>query len=120
VAGGRCRGGTGRRWLEGALAALPPDAVVVSWWNWSTPLWYAQHVEGRRPDLRIVDDRTRLDEGLGEFTDVIDANLGLRPVYAIRVSPADIAAIVRRYRSADIAVSGGPSLVRIDGHRGDR
>jgi hypothetical protein len=51
---------------------------------------------------------------------VIDANLGLRPVYAIRVSPADIAAIVRRYRSADIAVSGGPSLVRIDGHRGDR
>lgn len=113
-------GDTGRRWLEGALAALPPDAVVVSWWNWSTPLWYAQHVEGRRPDLRIVDDRTRLDEGLGEFTDVIDANLGLRPVYAIRVSPADIAAIVRRYRSADIAVSGGPSLVRIDGHRGDR
>jgi hypothetical protein len=114
------RGDTGRQWLEGALAALPPGAVVVSWWNWSTPLWYAQHVEGRRPDLRIVDDRTRLDEGLGEFTDVIDANLGLRPVYAIRVSPADIAAIVRRYRSTDIAVPGGPSLVRIDGQRGDR
>ena len=59
-----------------ALAVMEPDAVVVSWWSYSTPLWYAQRVEGRRPDLVIVDDRTRLDEGLGDVTDVIDAHLG--------------------------------------------
>ena len=40
--------------------------MVVSWWSYSTPLWYAQIVEGRRPDIFIVDDRTRLDQGLGQ------------------------------------------------------
>jgi glycosyltransferase involved in cell wall biosynthesis len=30
------------------------------------PLWYAQLVEGRRPEIAIIDDRTRLDEQLGE------------------------------------------------------
>ena len=47
--------------------------MIVSWWSYSTPLWYAQHVEGRRPDIDIVDDRTRLDENLGGLADVIDA-----------------------------------------------
>jgi hypothetical protein len=37
------------------------------------PLWYAQLVEGRRPDIAIIDDWTRLDEQLGDLTDVIDA-----------------------------------------------
>ena len=54
---------------------MEPNAVIVSWWSYSTPLWYAQRVEGRRPDITIVDDRTRLDENLGELTDVIDSNL---------------------------------------------
>ena len=70
---------------------MEPDAVVVSWWSYSTPLWYAQHVEGRRPDIRIVDDRTRLDEDLGDIDDVIDANLPSRPVYVIRDDPREIA-----------------------------
>ena len=63
-------------WTDRVLDLLEPDAVVVSWWSYSTPLWYAQIVEGRRPDIFIVDDRTRLDEDLGSLTDVIDANLG--------------------------------------------
>jgi hypothetical protein len=71
-------------WVDHALEVMEPDAIIVSWWSYSTPLWYAQHVEGRRPDLRIVDDRTRLDEDLGDIRDVIDAPLGRRPVYVIR------------------------------------
>ena len=67
-----------------SLQTLEPGAMIVSWWSYSTPLWYAQLVEGRRPDIAIVDDRTRLDENLGDLTDVIDANLGKRPVYVIR------------------------------------
>jgi hypothetical protein len=73
-----------RSWLDGALAVLDPNATVVSWWAYSTPLWYATIVQGRRPDIRIVDDRTRLDQDLGEVADVIRADLGKRPVYVVR------------------------------------
>ncbi len=77
-------------WLDKALPLLGQDAVVISWWSYSTPLWYAQRVEGRRPDIVIVDDRTRLDENLGSVQDVIDANLGRVPVYLLRGSLATI------------------------------
>jgi hypothetical protein len=86
-----------REWLDRSLAEMRPDAVVVSWWSYSTPLWYAQHIEGQRPDLTVIDDRTRLDQGLGDITDVIDANLPNRPVYVIRVDPVELATLERRY-----------------------
>lgn len=86
-----------REWVDRALTVMRPDAVIVSWWSYSTPLWYAQHIEGQRPDLTVIDDRTRLDQGLGDVTDVIDANLPKRPVYLIRVDPVEIAALERRY-----------------------
>ena len=41
-------------------------------------------MQGRRTDIRIVDDRTRLDQDLGDVADVIRADLGTRPVYVIR------------------------------------
>lgn len=85
------------RWLDAALGAMEPNAVVVSWWSYSTTLWYAQHVEGRFPDGFIVDDRTRLDLELGEVPDVIDDHLGTRPVYVIRSSLADVAQLRRHY-----------------------
>jgi hypothetical protein len=84
-------------WTDKALGLLEPNAMVVSWWSYSTPLWYAQIVEGRRPDIFIVDDRTRLDQGLGSLTDVIDANLGVRPVYAMRQDPREVAELLARY-----------------------
>lgn len=105
------------RWVEFALTAMAPDAVVVSWWSYSTPLWYAQHIEGRRTDITIVDDRTRLDEALGDFTDVIDANLGIRPVYVIRDDPREVALLAERYVLEPI---GGPDarfLTRVVGRR---
>jgi hypothetical protein len=103
-----------RRWLDATLETLPLNAVVISWWSYSTPLWYGQLVEGRRPDIWVVDDRTRLDEGLGEVTDVIDANLGRRPVFVIRVRPADLAALTARYRLTPMNIPGGGGLSRVD------
>jgi hypothetical protein len=97
---------------------MQPDAVIVSWWSYSTPLWYAQRVEGRRPDLTIVDDRTRLDEGLGELTDVIDANLGTRPVYVIRSDPDEVAMLAIRYRLEPIEGVAGFDLTRVTGRPG--
>ena len=50
---------------------------VVSWWSTSTPLWYAQKVEGLRPDIDIDrrpdDARPRTSGGRH---DVIDRYLG--------------------------------------------
>ncbi len=102
-----------RVWVDRALARLAPDAVVVSWWSYSTTLWYAQHVEGRRPDITIIDDRTRLDEHLGELTDVIDANLPTRPVYVIRTDPIEIALLERRYVLEPIEGASADSLARV-------
>jgi hypothetical protein len=79
-----------RRWLETLGAALPPDSVVVSWWSFSTPMWYGQYVEGWRPDVTIIDDRTILDQGLGDAKQVVANYLGERPVFLIRL-PADYA-----------------------------
>jgi hypothetical protein len=69
-----------------------PDAVIVSWWSFSTPLWYRTVVLGERPGVQVVDDRDRLDEDLGSVDDVIRANVALRPVYLVRKS-AEISAL---------------------------
>jgi hypothetical protein len=86
-----------RIWLEAALAQFRANAVVVSWWSYSTPLWYAQKVEGRRQDVFIVDDRTRLDLDLGEATDVVARYLGQRPIYVIRANQHDLGLVTARF-----------------------
>jgi transmembrane protein TMEM260 (protein O-mannosyltransferase) len=114
---GRSRDVSARVWVEHALGAMHQKAVIISWWSYSTPLWYAQLVEGKRTDIRIIDDRTRLDENLGGVTDVIDANLPIRPVYVIRVDQAEIDALESRY---DLEYLDGPTaagLTRVLGRR---
>ncbi len=84
-------------WLDDAVTGLEPDAVVISWWSYSTTLWYGQRVEGRRTDMLIVDDSDLVNDGLGTAGDVIDEYLGARPVYVIRSSPSDLDALAVRY-----------------------
>jgi len=77
-------------WLKVILApadkgGLPKDSVIVTWWSTSTTLWYGQRVLGMRPDIYIVDDRTRLDDNLGSVQDVFNKFLGNRPVFVIRL-----------------------------------
>jgi hypothetical protein len=87
-----------QQWLDMVLSTVEPDAAIVSWWSYSTPLWYAQHVEGRRPDIRIIDDRTRLDENLGELENVIELSRAEgRPVYLIRADNREIARLSEQY-----------------------
>ena len=87
---------TASQWLAAVLPKLDPHGVVISWWSYSTPLWYAQIIDLMIPQVSIVDDRTRLDEGLGSVTDVINANLGKRAVYLVRL-PADLAPLQQEY-----------------------
>ena len=104
------------RWLNAALGAMEPNAVVVAWWSYSTTLWYAQHIEGRFADGLIVDDRTRLDLELGEVPDVIDAHLGRRPVYVVRSSSEEVAALRLTYTLE--AIPGATMLYRVVGRTG--
>jgi hypothetical protein len=104
-----------RPWLRAVLAELEPNAVVVSWWSYSTALWYAQRVEGQRPDLTIIDDRTRLDEHLGAVSDVIEANIDERPVYVIRLEPDELAGLRDRYYLAPLGSPSAISVLKVNG-----
>ena len=86
----------GRAVIEATFGALPEDAVVLSWWSYSTPLWYGRWVEGRRADVTIIDDRDILDDGFGRVEVAIDHFLGQRPVYLIRLE-RDLEALTTRY-----------------------
>ena len=96
----------GREWLEAAFAALEPDAAVMSWWSYSTPLWYGRWVEGRRDDIIIVDDRNVTEQGFDGVEGAIDHYLGERPVYVVRLA-RDLPALAARYRME--RVEGVPS-----------
>ena len=84
-------------WLDQAFVAVKPDAVILSWWSFSTPIWYGQIIEGRRPDVLLLDDRVLVDENLGGVEDVIDRYLGTRPVYVIRAQESDVTVLAQRY-----------------------
>jgi len=93
------------------------DAVIASRWSCPTPLWYAQRVEGRRPDLLILDDRTRLDQDMGDMIDVIDAYLGRSPVSLIRDDAREIELLAKRYDLERIDGPDARSLTRVPGVR---
>lgn len=105
------------RWVDAALSHFEPDAVVVSWWSTSTVLWYATLVEGRRPDILIVDDRTRLDRNFGEATDVIARFLDTHPVYVIRANDRDLDLVLALYVLEPLPDPTG-NVYRVIGVRG--
>lgn len=86
----------GEQIIEQVLTNVRPNAVVISWWSVSTSLWYGLHVDGKRPDVTVVDDRDIFDDGYRSVEDVITAHLGKRPVYLIRF-PGDIVPLSERY-----------------------
>ncbi len=98
------------RWLAEALPAVPEGALLISWWSTSTPLWYAQKVQGLRPDIEIIDDRTMLDRDLGRAPDIIRRTLGTRPVYVIRANDTDLGELTGQFDMTLVA-SGGSSGV---------
>ncbi len=70
-------------WVASVHRALPPNAVVISWWSYSTPLWHHRWVLGERPDVTIIDDRNILDDGYRTMARAVAAHLGRRPVYVV-------------------------------------
>ncbi|MFV2065091.1 MAG: protein O-mannosyl-transferase family [Chloroflexota bacterium] len=107
----------GRDWLEATFAALEPNAAVVSWWSYSTPLWYGRWVEGRRDDIVIIDDRDVLDDGYGTAEEAVEHFLGKRPVYVIRLE-RDLLRLRELYRLERVETVPSPGdLYRVLGRR---
>ena len=103
-------------WLAEVLRVIPGNAVLVSWWSTSTPLWYAQNVEGLRPDIFVVDDRTMLDLDLGRAPDVISRYLDEgRPVYAIRLSGPDTDELLAQFLMTRVASDGNTAVWQVLG-----
>jgi len=100
-------------WTDEVLSTLEPNAVVLSWWSFSTPLWYATIVDGRRPDVAIIDDRTRLDCGYGELDQVIDLYLPTRPVYLIRNGDWELPTLTGRFQLVPEGGSMGGNLIQV-------
>ncbi len=114
-------------WMHAVLApadegGLPANSVIVSWWSTSTTLWYGQNVLGLRPDIFIVDDRTRLDDNLGEVQDVLNRYLGNRPVFAIRVDGGidGMVALAAEYDLKTFVLDGGVTISQVVSRKGSQ
>lgn len=112
-------------WMRAMLAppdqgGLPADAVIVSWWGSSNALWYGQKVEGLRPDVYVVDDRTRLDQNLGQVWDVIDSYLGTRPVFLERLygGPDGMQVLSVMYELKDFTLTDGETVSQVISKKG--
>jgi len=103
------------RWVESVYAALPQGAVVMSWWSYSTPLWYHRWVLGERPDVTIVDERNILDDDYGSLFLAVRSFYPERPVYI--VPPEwDYSRIVSRYETVTVQTYPGyTDLLRVEG-----
>ncbi len=104
---------SGRIWLTSVTRALPQNAVVVSWWSYSTTLWYGQFVEHLRPDVSVIDDSTIEQQDLGSPQAVIDSYLGRRPVFLIRL-PFDVQSYEQRYSLTPLPDVIGGTVYRVE------
>ena len=114
-------------WMRAVLASpeqggLPANSVIVSNWFDSTTLWYGQLVEGRRPDVLIVDDTMRVPAGdnLGQVWDVIDKYLGHRPVFLLRFAwnCDGMDSLSHFYAMRDFPLNDGSTIKEVTGKTG--
>jgi hypothetical protein len=104
---------SGDDYVSATFGSLPQNAAILSYWDASTPLWHAQHVEGLRPDVLIVDDTNIVYEGWGTREARIGALICDRPVFVLRFDPRDLQPIQKRYTLTTFITvrvgAGGPS-----------
>jgi hypothetical protein len=104
---------TGPTYVDAVFSRLPQNAAILSYWDASTPLWYGQHVEGRRPDVLIVDDTNIVYENWGTREARIASLICSRPVFIERLDPADLDSTRAAYQLKPFlsvfVAAGGPS-----------
>ncbi len=88
--------------IEGVFSTLKPHALVLSWWGSSTALWYGRYVEGKRPDITIMDDSEALPRQWQDLTSAIDLYYGKRPIYAVSW-PDELERYGKKYQLREVA-----------------
>jgi Protein of unknown function (DUF2723) len=104
---------SGPTYVDAVFSSLPADAAILSNWDASTPLWYGQHVEGRRSDILIVDDTNIVYENWGTREARIASLICTRPVFIERLDGSELIPTRQAYNlvpflRVDVA-AGGPS-----------
>src|SRR3972149_11762658 len=89
---------SGEEYVDAVFGALPANAAIVTYWDPSAPLWYGQHVEGRRPDLLIVDDSNIVYENWATPERRRRPRACAPPPLCRRVGERDLAPIRQQYR----------------------
>ncbi|HEY9765230.1 MAG TPA: DUF2723 domain-containing protein [Chroococcales cyanobacterium] len=88
------------------LSVAKPEALVMSWWNYSTPLWYFHFAEGKRPDIEIYNGIDKVPAELFRRFD------GKRPIYLIQ--PGDrIEALSKEYRLERVFLACGETVYEV-------
>ena len=86
-----------RDYVSALLAAAPPEAVILASWHWATPLWYAQKVEGRRPDVEVRYVYPRTDSLANDWVKEVETTLPARPVVVTSFYPEEFNALPYRF-----------------------
>ena len=96
---------SGEQFSRTVFAELPPNAVLLTYWDALTNLSYEHCIDGERPDvsLRAYDTAAKVtcDPVTGDLIDVART----RPVYALFPFPDDLAGVVD-----DFDLVPGPTL----------
>jgi hypothetical protein len=92
------------------LNGVEPRAVVCSWWASSWGWWYAQYVDGHRPDVTVV------PKGPDACVrDVLPEQFGRRPVYVPAVSDGVRSAPYVFFPSRDLWLAVAPRAPLAEG-----
>jgi len=81
---------TGDEFATAVFAELPPNSVLLSYWDTLTNLSYVHCIEGQRPDLalRAFDDAARIV--CDPVTESLEAVAAERPLYALFVTSSEV------------------------------
>ena len=86
-----------RDYAEAVLGGAPPGAVILSSWNWATPMWYLQQVEGQRPDVSVRYVAPSGPSLAQNWVNEINAALPQRPVVVTSFFQAEYRALPLRF-----------------------
>ena len=75
----------GEDYARDVLARLPPNALLVTYWDTLTALSYKHCIEGERPDVAIIAHDRPLTASCDLVTEPLEVAARTRPIYALEV-----------------------------------